>query len=211
MTWANEAELKRALEDLQERYPGEHIEIVTTFDIAHAGWECDSRGALILRDDRPEIVIVDQVGVDNGRVRETLERKVDEYEKLAAETRNVLGQQMVLEGLPRREAGSEEVDFDLERDSAYHVAREVMRNRIATLSAKIDRLESEIVDVGVAMDALDYRDRDAIETAIERYQKSDVTAHPHSSELDQRHVDNMKKRGLNSSLDDENNDLGDDP
>jgi hypothetical protein len=171
MNWATEAELKRALSELAERYPGEHIVIITTFDIAHAGWECDSQGALILRDDRPEIVIVDQVGVDDGRVRESLERKVDEYERLAAETKNALAQQVVLEGMPRQAIDSEEVDFDFERDSAYHVARERMRNRIAHLSAEIERIENEIVDIGVEMDALDYRDRDAIEKALEKYRE----------------------------------------
>lgn len=135
MTWANEAELKRALETLKERYPGAAIEIITTFDIAHSGWECDSQGALILRDRNPELVIVDQVGVDNGKVREILEAKVEEYERLATETRNVLAQHMALEGLEQ--------------------------------------------------------------------------AHPHPPDLDRRHIDNMRNRGLKSSLDDENNDPGD--
>lgn len=64
---------------------------------------------------------------------------------------------------------SDVLEFDLERDSAYHVAREAMRNRIAALSAEIARIESEIVDVGVELSGLDYRDRDAIERAIEKY------------------------------------------
>lgn len=236
-----EAELKLeySLAELSERFPGEKIEIITLFDIAHVGWECDSQGALIRRDGRPELVIVDQVGGDDRPVREILEAKVGEYERLAAVTRNVLAQHMVLEGLrefgteppqpgdempedldpefeaveqtPEIEArhvddmrkrglksvielpesvlkrlrdladqhphaeldmhGGEKVDFDLERDSAYHAARELMRNRIAHLSAEIEKLEGEIVDVGVEMSNLDYRDTNAIDATIERYRR----------------------------------------
>ncbi len=267
MTWATEAELKRALETLAERYPGQKIEIVSTFDIANVGWECDSQGALIVHDGVAELVIVDQVGGDYRKVREILEAKVEEYERLISETKNVLGQHMVLEGLPQRAIDLEEVDFDLGRDSAYLVAQERMRNRIATLSAEIERLESEIVEVGVEMSSLDYRDRDAIEAAIEKYRVRDVLsrdeaivellatarrlapafedfadpsksdldvleaatamaramknwgafvddpshpalegleeAHPHTPELDRRHVENMRRRGIESHLDDE--------
>ncbi len=101
MTTMTEAELKieYALETLAERFPGEKLEIVTLFDIAHVGRECDSRGALILRDGVPELVIIDQRGGDDRPVREILEAKVDEYERLIAATRNVLAQHMVLEGL----------------------------------------------------------------------------------------------------------------
>ncbi|WP_332715802.1 hypothetical protein [Pelagibacterium mangrovi] len=186
MTWANEAERDRALAELEDRYPGQKIEIITAFDIANVGWECDSQGALIMRDGVPELVIIDQTGGDDRPVREILESKVDEYERLAADTRNVLGQYMVLEGLPRRVIGVEEltdeemqlikestvddiVGFDPDRDTAYYVAREAMRNRIAELSAEIERLEREIVDVGVEMSGLDYQDRDAIEAAIDKY------------------------------------------
>ncbi|WP_421949990.1 hypothetical protein [Pelagibacterium sp.] len=66
--------------------------------------------------------------------------------------------------------------FDPKRDSAYYVAREMMRDRIAHLSAEIARLENEITDVGIEIDRLDYRDRDAIEAAIDKYgnrQKTD--------------------------------------
>ncbi|AEQ52701.1 hypothetical protein [Pelagibacterium halotolerans] len=184
MTWANEGALKHAIETLADRYPGENIEIVSTFDIAHAGWECDSRGALIRRDGKPELIIVDQTGGDDRPVREILEAKLDEYEELAAETRNALGQLLVLEGLPRRAIGVEDltdeememikestVEFDSDRDTVYHVAREAMRYRIAELSAEIERLEREIVDVGVEMSGLDYQDRDAIEAAIDKYRK----------------------------------------
>ncbi|WP_417585011.1 hypothetical protein [Pelagibacterium sp.] len=207
-----ESELKfeRALNELEDRYPGQKIEIVSTFDIANVGWECDSQGALIQRDGVPELVIVDQLGGDGRPIREILEAKIDEYERLASQTRNVLAQLSVLEGLPQQVIDLAEVKFDQERDSAYHVAREGMRNRIAHLSAEIARLETEIVDVGVEMSALDYRDRDAIEAAIEKYRPVREEARPHTPETDSRHVENMRKRGLKSALDDENNEPGDD-
>lgn len=47
MTWADRAALARARERLTERYPGETVEIIETFDIAHIGWEADYQGALI--------------------------------------------------------------------------------------------------------------------------------------------------------------------
>lgn len=54
--WATESDLAHALEVLQQRYPGEKIEIVDTFDIAWSGWELDSQGALITRDGRAAAV-----------------------------------------------------------------------------------------------------------------------------------------------------------
>ncbi|WP_116654011.1 hypothetical protein [Pelagibacterium sediminicola] len=64
---------------------------------------------------------------------------------------------------------SAEVDFDPDRDSAYHVAREAMRNHIAHLSAQVEKLENEIVETGVEMGELDSTDRDAIEATIAKY------------------------------------------
>lgn len=37
MTWANAATLAEARESLAERYPGETVENIETFDIAHIG------------------------------------------------------------------------------------------------------------------------------------------------------------------------------
>ena len=61
------------------------------------------------------------------------------------------------------------VEFDLDRWASYEVAREAMRDRIATLSAEVARIENEIVDVGVEMGQLDSTDMDAIQTAIAKY------------------------------------------
>ena len=219
MTWANEAALEHAREVLKERYPGQAIEILTTFDIAHAGWEC----ALILLDGQPDLVIVDQVGGDIRKVREILEAKVKEYERLIVDSERALARyrdlvmrrlydeheaveqtpeivarhvddmrkqglksalelpESVMERLraladehPHEKldlVGGENLDFDPDRDTSYHVAREAMRHRIAHLSAEIARLERQVVDVGVEMSGLDYRDRDAIEKAIEKYRR----------------------------------------
>lgn len=64
---------------------------------------------------------------------------------------------------------SDDVEFDLDRWASYEVAREAMRDRIATLSAEVARIENEIVDVGVEMGQLDSTDMDAIQTAIAKY------------------------------------------
>lgn len=100
MTWSDdEAALEHAIERLQKRYPGQKIEIITAFDIAHVGWEFDYQGALIRHGGVPELVIVDQTSGDERPVREILESKLEEYERLAVETNHVLAQHMVLEGL----------------------------------------------------------------------------------------------------------------
>lgn len=100
MTWSDdEAALEHAIERLQKRYLGENVELITAFDIAYVGWEFDCQGALIRHGGVPELVIVDQTSGDERPVREILESKLEEYERLAAETKHVLAQHMVLEGL----------------------------------------------------------------------------------------------------------------
>ena len=99
MTWSDdEAALEHAIERLQKRYPGEKIEVITAFDIAHVGWEFDYQGALVTRDGVAELVIVGQTSGDDRPVREILEAKIEEYERWIGETKNVLGQHIVLEG-----------------------------------------------------------------------------------------------------------------
>ncbi|WP_116654010.1 hypothetical protein [Pelagibacterium sediminicola] len=100
MTVLTESQLKldHAITDLQERFPNETIEIIELFDIAWSGWECDSLGALILRDSVPELVIVDQVGGDFRPVPEILKERVQEYKRLSAETEAVLDRYRMMGG-----------------------------------------------------------------------------------------------------------------
>ena len=62
MTWANAVTLATVRKTLAECYPGEAIEIIATFDIAHVGREADHQGVLITHDGLPEIAIVDATG-----------------------------------------------------------------------------------------------------------------------------------------------------
>jgi hypothetical protein len=91
MSWYSESEAFHAgaHDELAERYPGEHIEILDTFDLAYAGWECDSQGALITHDGVPELVIIDQVG-DSRPALDVLRDRLAEYHSLIAETERVL-------------------------------------------------------------------------------------------------------------------------
>ena len=91
MSWYTESEAFHAgaHAELAERYPGETIEILDTFDIAYVGWECDFQGALITHGGVPELVIIDQVG-DSRPVLEVLRDRLVEYRSLLAETERVL-------------------------------------------------------------------------------------------------------------------------
>ena len=89
-TWAYEGALENAREQLAERFPGEAIEIVDTFDIAHIGWEFDYQGALITRDGRPELVVIDATGSDRQTVVEMLAERLSEYRRLIVCTEAIL-------------------------------------------------------------------------------------------------------------------------
>ena len=90
-SWADdEFALELARTNLAERYPGEAVEIVETFDIAHSGWECDDKGALITRDGAPEIVIVDRIGGDPRPDIEQVREQLAEYRRLIVETEGAL-------------------------------------------------------------------------------------------------------------------------
>lgn len=91
MTWADhDIDFEHALAELSERFPGERIEILEAFDIAHIGWECDYQGALITHDGVPELVIVDATISNAKPVLQQLEQRVEEYRRLIAETERVL-------------------------------------------------------------------------------------------------------------------------
>jgi hypothetical protein len=97
--WATESGLAHALAELQERYPGEAIEIVETFDIAWVGWECDANGALITHDGFPEIVIIDQVGVDGRSVPDIVTTQLGVLKQLIERTEVVLAKYRGMGGL----------------------------------------------------------------------------------------------------------------
>lgn len=89
-TWANESALDHAREVLAERFPGETVEIIETFDTAYVGWECDYQGALIKRDGVPEIVIVDETSGDGRPVAVKMRERIDQYRNLIVDTERVL-------------------------------------------------------------------------------------------------------------------------
>lgn len=94
----------RAIAELAGRFPGQHVEIVDTFDIAWSAWEGDSQGALISVDDEPMIIAVDQtIGADH--FEKELRGQVAEYRRLADETEAVLAQYS--EGLRKWETDNE--------------------------------------------------------------------------------------------------------
>ncbi|MAN77463.1 MAG: hypothetical protein CML24_09800 [Rhizobiales bacterium] len=201
-----ELKLEYALSELAERFPGEKLEIISMFDIAHSGWECDSPGALIRRDGVPELVIIDQTGGDERTVREILEAKVGEYERLAAATRNVLAQQMVLEGL--REFGTEPpqpgdempeehcgYEYTLERNPGEsdeeYAERKSLFAELQKSGGRLVRRVGDLTDEEMRLisEAKMPPDRDPEREAVEQ-----------TPEVEERHVDDMKKRGLKSSL-----------
>lgn len=100
MTWANAATLAEARERLAERYPGETVEIIETFDIAHIGWESDCQGALIAHDGMPQIVIIDETGIPFGRsTADWLVDQLNGYRRLIEQTEAVLARYRTLGGL----------------------------------------------------------------------------------------------------------------
>lgn len=89
-TWADESALEYASEVLAERYPGEVITIIETFDIAWVGWECDYRGAFIRHGDLFEIVIIDETGGDDRPALVKVLDQMLEYARLLGATQGVL-------------------------------------------------------------------------------------------------------------------------
>jgi hypothetical protein len=100
MTWATESALAAADTILAERYPGETVEILQAFDIAHIGWEADHQGALISHDGMPEIVVIDAIGIPLGHSEaDWLVDHLGEYRRLIAETEAMLDGYRALGGL----------------------------------------------------------------------------------------------------------------
>ena len=96
-SWAdNEGALERARELLAERFPGK-IEILECFDIAHVGWEGDSKSALITVDGEPHLVAIDQT-IDDARFESEIVGRVAEYKRLLADTERVLKRYRELAG-----------------------------------------------------------------------------------------------------------------
>lgn len=84
-----EKALDRARAELADRFAGQTIEIVDTFDIAWSCWDGDSRGALITVDGVPRIVAIDQT-VDDERFEAEIVARLQEYRRLIDDTERVL-------------------------------------------------------------------------------------------------------------------------
>lgn len=78
----------RAIVELVDRFPDQHVEIVDTFDIAWCGWDGDSHGALITVDGEPMVIAVDQT-IGEDHFEKELRAQVAEYRRLADETEAV--------------------------------------------------------------------------------------------------------------------------
>ncbi len=118
-TWFDGRLGRDALSELEAQYPGERIEIVRPFDIAYVAWECDYQGALITRDGRPELVILQRIASEIPVVM-VLRDRLAEYRRLVHQTEAVLAQFLELGGV--------EGDALLEAQGAQHL-RERARQR----------------------------------------------------------------------------------
>lgn len=118
-TWFDGWLGRDALSELEAQYPGEKIDIIEPFDLAYVGWECDYQGALITRDGRPELVIL-QGGASELPVVMIIRDRLAEYRRLLDQTEAVLAKYLAMGGL--------EGDTLLEAQGAQHL-RERARQR----------------------------------------------------------------------------------
>jgi hypothetical protein len=192
MTWPHKGVLERAREVLTKRYPGETIEIVRLFDIAHVGWEADHQGTLATHDGIPEIVVIDDTGIPFGRpIADWLVDQVAEYRKLIAETESVLQSYRAMGGLfgeellearrkhhqrqiaiARRE-GESDVEYD-ERMRLWKLGEAGQPSTIGTLEemkpAQPDLAEQPITSIDIAQrpGLPDHTDMHGNEWALQR-------------------------------------------
>jgi len=119
-TWFDGWLGREALSELEAQFPGEEIEIVETIDLAYVGWECDYQGALITRDGRPELVILQGVASKLPVVM-ILRDRLAEYRRLLDQTEAVLAKYLEMGGL--------EGDALLEAQGAQHLRERAQQRR----------------------------------------------------------------------------------
>lgn len=121
-TWFDSWLGRGALDELEAQYPGEAIEIIEPFDIGYVGWECDYQGALITRDGRPELVVLQRIASEIPVVM-VLQDRLAEYRRLLADTEAVLARYLQMGGL--------EGDALLEAQGAQHLRERARQRRPA--------------------------------------------------------------------------------
>lgn len=129
--WADRpGALEKARAWLEEQYPGEVVVILDTFDIAYAGWEGDNDGALVIRDGKPDLVIIDGTYA-TVPVLDTLTDQLGEYRRLIEQTAVVLRQYWYRVGNLNEISRTDRTEQQRAMATAYHYVSilEHMTNR----------------------------------------------------------------------------------